>query len=83
MTVQQPQSYAGAVAPESFRACVELRESGNGRGSSNLYGFLPSTWASLGRSGSPGNASYSEQTAAFEQLYARDGRQPWAPYDGC
>jgi hypothetical protein len=60
-----------------------MRESTDGAGSPNLYGFLPSTWASLGRSGSPGQYSYAVQTAAFEQLYARDGPTPWAPYDGC
>jgi hypothetical protein len=60
-----------------------MRESGNGSGSPNIYGFLPSTWASLGRQGSPGAASRAEQDAAFWQLYARDGTAPWAPYDGC
>jgi LysM repeat protein len=75
-----PQSYG---APGSFQACVATRESGNGSGSSNIYGILNSTWASLGRSGSAWGASRAEQDAAFAQLYARDGRQPWAPYDGC
>jgi hypothetical protein len=74
------QSYG---APGSFQACVATRESGNGSGSSNIYGILNSTWASLGRSGSAWTASRSEQDAAFAQLYARDGTQPWAPYDGC
>jgi LysM repeat protein len=70
-------------APGSFQACVATRESGNGSGSSNIYGILNSTWASLGRSGSAWTASRAEQDAAFAQLYARDGTQPWAPYDGC
>jgi LysM repeat protein len=73
-------SYA---APGSFKACVEMRESTDGRGSSNLYGILNSTWASLGRSGSAYSASPAEQSAAFDQLYAKDGAQPWRPYDGC
>lgn len=71
------------VAPGSFKACVEMRESTNGRGSSNLYGILDSTWHSLGRSGSAWSASPAEQSAAFDQLYAKDGTSPWAPYDGC
>jgi len=60
-----------------------LRESGNGTGSSNLYGFLQSTWSALGYSGSPDAASPATQTAAFEAEYARAGRAPWSPYDGC
>lgn len=73
------------VAPASggFKACVEFRESTNGRGSSNLYGILNSTWSSLGRGGSAYTASPAEQSAAFDQLYAKDGASPWAPYDGC
>jgi hypothetical protein len=62
---------------------VALRESGNGSGSSNIYGILDSTWHSLGRSGSAWTASKAEQDAAFAQLYARYGTSPWAPYDGC
>jgi LysM repeat protein len=66
-----------------FQACVMFRESTNGAGSSNLYGILPSTWASLGLAGSPYSASRAQQDAAFQTLYARDGTSPWSPYDGC
>ena len=72
-----------AAPSGSFKACVEFRESTNGAGSSNLYGILNSTWSSLGRSGSAYTASPAEQSAAFDQLYAKDGTSPWAPYDGC
>ncbi|HEY5015702.1 MAG TPA: hypothetical protein VIJ82_12135 [Streptosporangiaceae bacterium] len=48
-----------------------------------LYGILPSTWASLGYSGTAGQASVAQQNQAFQQLYAQDGTSPWAPYDGC
>jgi hypothetical protein len=48
-----------------------------------MYGILPSTWASLGLSGTAGSASVAQQTQAFQQLYAQDGTSPWAPYDGC
>jgi LysM repeat protein len=72
-----------AGAPGSFQACVAMRESGNGSGSSNIYGFLQGTWSSLGLSGSPGSASRGQQDAAFAMLYAKDGKAPWGPYDGC
>ncbi|MGD0924175.1 MAG: LysM peptidoglycan-binding domain-containing protein [Streptosporangiaceae bacterium] len=76
---------AGGSAPSSFQQCVALRESGNNptASSAGLYGILPSTWASLGLSGTAGSASVAQQTQAFQQLYAQDGTSPWAPYDGC
>jgi len=69
----------------SFQQCVAWRESGNNptASSSGLYGILPSTWASLGYSGTAGSASVAQQNQAFQQLYAQDGTSPWAPYDGC
>jgi hypothetical protein len=70
-------------APGSFQACVAWRESGNGRGSSNVYQFLPSTWSAIGMPGSPYTASRATQDAAFQKLYAMAGTRPWAPYDGC
>ena len=72
-------------APGSFQQCVAWRESGNNptASSAGLYGILPSTWASLGYSGTAGSASVAQQNQAFQQLYAQDGTSPWAPYDGC
>jgi LysM repeat protein len=72
-------------ASSSFQQCVAWRESGNNptASSSGLYGILPSTWASLGYSGTAGSASVAQQNQAFQQLYAQDGSSPWAPYDGC
>lgn len=72
-------------ASSSFQQCVAWRESGNNptASSSGLYGILPSTWASLGYSGTAGSASVAQQNQAFQQLYAQDGASPWAPYDGC
>ena len=69
----------------SFQQCVAWRESGNNptASSAGLYGILPSTWASLGLSGTAGSASVAQQNQAFQQLYAQDGTAPWAPYDGC
>ena len=75
----------GGGAPSSFQQCVAWRESGNNptASSAGMYGILPSTWASLGYSGTAGEASVAQQTQAFQQLYAQDGTAPWAPYDGC
>jgi LysM repeat protein len=72
-----PKPYSG------YQSCVAWRESTNGAGSSNIYGFLQSTWNSMGYSGSPSGASRSTQDAAFQRLYAMDGTSPWSPYDGC
>lgn len=76
---------SGYGAAGSFQQCVAWRESGNNptASSSGLYGILPSTWASLGYSGTAGSASVAQQNQAFQQLYAQDGTSPWAPYDGC
>jgi LysM repeat protein len=70
-------------ASGSFQSCVAFRESTNGAGSSNIYGILNSTWSSLGLPGSAYTASRAQQDAAFQELYAKDGASPWAPYDGC
>jgi Transglycosylase-like domain len=85
-----PAQSVQAGAPGSFQACVIARESGGNPGAVNptsgaggLYQFLPSTWAALGHSGLPQNASVAEQNQAFQQAYAQSGTSPWAPYDGC
>ncbi len=71
-------------APSSFQQCVAWRESSNTpTDPDGLYGILPSTWASLGYSGTAGEASVAVQNQAFQKLYAEDGTAPWAPYDGC
>jgi LysM repeat protein len=71
-------------APSSFQQCVAWRESSDtATDPDGLYGILPSTWASLGYSGTAGEASVALQNEAFQRLYAQDGTQPWAPSDGC
>jgi LysM repeat protein len=71
-------------ASSSFQQCVATRESSNTpTDPDGLYGILPSTWASLGYSGTAGQASVAVQNEAFQRLYAQNGTQPWAPYDGC
>lgn len=59
--------------PSSFAACVAMRESTNGAGSSNIYGI----------EGPGGQGSLASQKQAFSQMYAQRGAEPWAPYDGC
>jgi hypothetical protein len=73
-----------------FQSCVIQAESGGNAsavnpstGAGGLYGFLPSTWHALGYSGSPQDASVSEQNAAFAQEYAQSGGSAWSAYDGC
>lgn len=78
-----PPAPAVSAASGSFKACVAFRESTDGLLSSNIYGFLQSTWSSLGLPGSPYTASAALQSEAFDMLYAIDGASPWAPYDGC
>ena len=74
----------------SFQSCVIRAESGGNAGAVNgssgaggLYGFLPSTWQSLGFSGLPENASVSQQNAAFAKEYSQSGSAAWSAYDGC
>jgi hypothetical protein len=81
---------SGGAAPGSFQACVIAAESGGNAqavnptsGAGGLYQFLPSTWAALGHSGLPENASVAEQNQAFQQQYAQSGTAAWSPYDGC
>jgi len=90
---------AGAAAPAAavsysgssgMQACIIARESGGNpravnptSGAGGLYQFLPSTWAALGHSGLPENASVAEQNAAYAQEVAASGYSAWSPYDGC
>lgn len=85
-----PAQSAPVQANSGFQSCVIQAESGGNAsavnassGAGGLYGFLPSTWASLGHSGLPENASVAEQNDAFWQEYDQNGTSPWAPYDGC
>ena len=91
--VTQPASTSTATysgASGSYQACVIAAESGGNAsavnpssGAGGLYQFLPSTWAALGHSGLPQNASVAEQNQAFQQQYAQSGTSAWSPYDGC
>jgi Transglycosylase-like domain/LysM domain len=80
----------GSVTPGSaYEACVIDHESSGDAGAVNpssgaggLYGFLPSTWQSLGYSGLPEDAPVAEQQQAFDRLHAEAGSSPWMT-DGC
>ena len=90
--VTQPASTSTATysGGSGYQACVIAAESGGNpsavnasSGAGGLYQFLPSTWAALGHSGLPQNASVAEQNQAFQQEYAQSGGAAWSPYDGC
>lgn len=48
-----------------------------GNGFYGKYQFTQSTWASVGGSGNPANASEAEQDRRAAALYAREGPGPW------
>jgi hypothetical protein len=81
--VATPQPITAGMS--AFEQCVAWRESGDNptASSAGLFGILPATWASLGYSGTAGQASVAQQKVAFNRLYAMYGTSPWAPYDGC
>jgi resuscitation-promoting factor RpfC len=90
--VTQPASTSTATysGGSGYQQCVIAAESGGNpsavnpsSGAGGLYQFLPSTWAALGHSGLPQNASVAEQNQAFQQEYAQSGGSAWSPYDGC
>jgi len=90
--VTQPASTSTATysGGSGYQSCVIAAESGGNpsavnpsSGAGGLYQFLPSTWAALGHSGLPQNASVAEQNQAFQQEYAQSGTSAWSPYDGC
>jgi hypothetical protein len=79
----------GHTSGSGYEGCVISHESGGNShavnpssGAGGLYQFLPSTWASLGYSGSPQDAPVSEQNAAFQKLHSEMGSSPWET-DGC
>jgi uncharacterized protein YabE (DUF348 family) len=66
----------------NWAALAECESGGNPRavnpaGYYGLYQFSKSTWASVGGSGNPIDASAAEQTARAQALYARGGAGQW------
>jgi hypothetical protein len=77
---------AGVPTPRATSAplaAIRQCESGGdystntGNGFAGAYQFTPSTWASVGGSGSPAAASPAEQDRRAAMLYAREGSAPW------
>ena len=67
----------------SYMTCVRVRESGNGRASTNLYGMLDG-WREAGGYGSAWRATAAEQHYRAWLLWRRFGcHAPWGRYDGC
>jgi uncharacterized protein YabE (DUF348 family) len=75
-----PSTSAGSL---NWSALAQCESGGNPRAVSadgnyrGLYQFTMSTWASLGGSGDPINASSSEQTYRAQLLYQRSGDSSW------
>ena len=93
--VKEPTTYtsyssedaSGSV--EATLACIRSHESDGDYGAVNsssgaggAYQFMPSTWAALGGSGLPEDASASEQDAIAMRAYDSEGWSPWDG-DGC
>ena len=80
-------SYSGSAGCQAHIIADE--SGGNPRavnpssGAGGLYQFLPSTWAALGHSGLPQNASVAEQNQAYYQQVALSGYTAWAASGGC
>lgn len=54
-----------------------------GNGHFGAYQFSLSTWASVGGSGNPADASPAEQDMRALILYNQDGTGPWTASEGC
>ena len=65
----------------NWAALAQCESSGNPRAASGpyqgLYQFDQSTWASVGGTGRPADASPAEQLARAQMLYQQRGRAPW------
>jgi len=78
-----PSDPGGSGSGLNWAALAECESGGNPQAvSSNgqyfgLYQFSLSTWASVGGSGNPIDASASEQTQRAQILYSRAGDSPW------
>lgn len=75
-------SVGGSGGGLNWAALARCESGGNPRavnpaGYYGLYQFSLSTWASVGGSGNPINASPAEQTARAQALYARGGAGQW------
>ena len=73
----------GSSGGLNWAALARCESGGNPRSVSSggtyrgLYQFSFSTWAGVGGSGDPINASAAEQTSRAQILFSRSGRAPW------
>ena len=93
-SINSPQALAGhwrppwppeSAYPAWFRhdaACIEMGESTDGAGSSNLYGMLDG-WGAAGGQDSAWSAAPGEQLYRVWVLQHMDGWSPWATAAGC
>ena len=77
-----PGSAGGAAADLNWAALAKCESSGNPKavnpaGYYGLYQFSLATWASVGGSGNPADASAAEQTNRAQILYNRSGAGQW------
>jgi hypothetical protein len=73
---------ATPVAGGTLNAIAQCESGGNprtdtGNGFYGKYQFTLGTWASVGGSGNPAQASEAEQDQRAAQLYAQQGSAPW------
>lgn len=71
-----------ATASPTLEAIAACESGGNpgtdtGNGFYGKFQFTLQTWASVGGSGNPANASEAEQNRRAAMLYAREGASPW------
>lgn len=77
-----PGSAGGAAADLNWAALAKCESGGNAKavnpaGYYGLYQFSLATWASVGGSGNPADASAAEQTDRAQILYNRSGAGQW------
>jgi hypothetical protein len=72
-------SASASPALEAIAACESGGNPGTntGNGFYGKYQFTLQTWASVGGSGNPADASEAEQNQRAAMLYAREGAAPW------
>jgi hypothetical protein len=70
---------SASPALEAIAACESGGNPGTdtGNGFYGKYQFTLQTWASVGGSGNPAQASETEQNRRAAMLYAREGASPW------
>jgi hypothetical protein len=79
----QRTSGPGTVSTPGYLQAIAACESGGnpatdtGNGFYGKFQFTLQTWASVGGSGNPAQASEAEQNRRAAMLYAREGASPW------